>query len=117
MISQRHGDCCFRALVRPVVGLVVISLAGVAHAQPADEPPVPEQPAPEPEQAAPAPEQPAQTITVRGRVSNSLGRPVRGARVSIEGSTTQVSTDKQGWFRIEAKTGVNLVVEAEGDEV
>ncbi|HUS30891.1 MAG TPA: TonB-dependent receptor [Kofleriaceae bacterium] len=96
--------------MRFVTGLVMLGLGGVASAQPQDTPQVPEQP-------APPPEAPAQTITVRGRVINSLGRPVRGAKVSIEGSSPQATTDKQGWFRIEAPTGVNIVVEADGYEV
>ncbi|NVB78728.1 MAG: TonB-dependent receptor [Kofleriaceae bacterium] len=48
---------------------------------------------------------------------NSLGRPVRGAKISVEGSTDQVKTDKQGWFRIEAPIGASLVIEADGYEV
>jgi hypothetical protein len=92
--------------MRFFTGLVLLGLSGVAYAQPEEAPPVPEQP-----------EAPAQTITVRGRVINSLGRPVRGAKVGIEGSSEQVTTDKQGWFRIEATLGANLVVEADGYEV
>jgi len=113
--------------VRLIVGLSVVLAAGVASAQP-DEPqpapPVPEQPAePAPDQppAPPPPAQPptppAQKLTVRGRIINSLGRPVRGAKVSIEGAASQVTTDRQGWFRLDAPLGANLVVEADGYEV
>lgn len=112
-----------------VVGLGLVGLAGLANAQPE---PVPEQPAPSPEPApsdppapAPGPEQPAppapppgaRTQSIRARVINALGRPIRGAKVSVEGQAAQVTTDKQGWFRIESQIGATLVIEREGYEL
>ncbi len=88
-----------------------------------EQPPAPEQQAPEqmpaegPEQP---PEQPAQLeeiITVRGRVINALGRPVRGAKVSVEGATEAVTTGRDGWFRTKAPIGSTLVIEAKNYEV
>jgi hypothetical protein len=99
--------------VRILVGLCVVGLAGIASAQPVgvDEPEQPAKPAPPP----PAADGPTQTI--RARVINALGRPLRGARVSVEGQSAQVTTDKSGWFRIDATVGATLVIEAEGYEV
>lgn len=48
---------------------------------------------------------------------NALGRPLRGARVSVEGSSDVVKTDKTGWFRIQAPIGATLVIELENYEV
>jgi hypothetical protein len=97
--------------VRRIVGLAIVCLGSVALAQPTPTPP--EQPAPE----TPAPAELDKTITVRGRVINSLGRPLREARVSVEGEAELVSTGKDGWFRIKAPLGSTLVIEANGYEV
>jgi hypothetical protein len=110
-----HGDCCRSATVRRLIGLIVFGCAGVASAQPQDTPPTPEQPAPE-QAPQPLPDS-AKTITVRGRVINSLGRPMRGAKVSVEGQSEQVKTDKRGWFRLDATMGSTLIVELDGYEV
>ncbi len=69
--------------------VVVICLCGVAEAQPAEK--IPE---------------------TRGRVINSLGRPVRGAKITIEGQTAAVTTDADGSFHIAAPIGTTLVIEA-----
>ncbi len=120
MESRRHGDCCTSPTVRLLAGVCVLGLAGVAGAQPE---PAPEQPAPAPEdqqvpeQPAPAPAPDAAVQTIRARVINALGRPVRGAKVSVEGQTDQVSTDRQGWFRIEARIGDTLIIESDGYEI
>src|SRR5262249_16814679 len=125
-----------RSLVRVIVAFAIVCLArsALAQPQPPQEQPAPEQPAPEqpqqppaepqpaPPPAQPAPEQSApkpldQTITIRGRVINSLGRPLRGARVSIEGASEGVTTGKDGWFRIQAPIGSTLVIESNGYEV
>ncbi|MBS1120542.1 MAG: TonB-dependent receptor [Deltaproteobacteria bacterium] len=67
--------------------------------------------------AQPAPEQPADApevgqVTVTGRVIDALGRPVRGAKVGVEGSTVQITTDRAGRFRLSAPVGATLVVES-----
>jgi hypothetical protein len=120
--------------VRVAIAFLVIGLASAASAQPEppEQPapapgpaqPAPEQPAPPQQQPAPTPEapqpeppRPAKISTVRGRVINALGKPVRGAKVSVEGESEQVTTDKQGWFRIEAPIGATLVIEADHYEV
>src|SRR5262245_47618880 len=79
--------------------------AGIAMAQE----PAPEQPQPPPQQAA-------ATIQVHARVIDVLGRPVRGARVTIEGAADGVgaSTDKDGRFAIDAPVGATLVIEHKG---
>lgn len=84
---------------------------------PTPAPQAPEQPAPE--SAEPPAEQAplAEVITVRGKVINSLGRPVRNAKVSVEGQSESVSTGRDGWFRITAPIGATLVIEAENYEI
>jgi hypothetical protein len=79
-------------------------------------PPVPPVPPVPVEDAPPAPP-PAQTITVAGRVIDKLGRPIRGAKVSMEGSDQKAVTDRGGRFKIQAPVGVTLVVEKDGMEV
>ena len=90
------------------MSLLMVATGGVAVAQPApDQPPVPEQPEPE------SPEQPpAKVIKTRGRVIDALGKPVRGATVTVEGSETTVRTGRDGWFEIDAPEGSSLVVES-----
>lgn len=76
--------------------------AGAASAQP----PPPEAPTP----AAPDPSVP--TITVRGRVIDTQGRPIAKAKVGVEGTTDRVDTDRDGWFKLPAPVGATLVVES-----
>ena len=92
------------------MSLLVVATGGVAVAPPApDQPPVPEQPEPE----SPAPEQPpAKVIKTRGRVIDALGKPVRGATVTVEGTETTTRTGRDGWFEIDAPEGSSLVVES-----
>lgn len=146
MSSARHSHCCTTAPVRFAVGLAFVCFARVAIAQPAPLPEQPDAPAPSPEQPdapAPSPEQPgaptpsdepaaeppapepapaadqtplAEVITARGRVIDSLGRPVRNAKVSVEGQSETVTTGRDGWFRISVPLGATLVIEAEGYE-
>lgn len=70
---------------------------------------------PAPEQPPPAPA-PAPTIQIHARVIDGLGRPVRDARVTIEGATdgAGASTDKDGRFTIDAPVGATLVIEHKG---
>ena len=111
------------SILRRTLGALVLGV-GVVSAQPAPEqpapapapaPPAPEAPAPE----APAPETPsidlaAPPITTQGRVINALGRPVRGATVTIEGVEKPVKTDRSGWFKVKAPLGASIIVEAPG---
>ncbi|MGE3455048.1 MAG: carboxypeptidase regulatory-like domain-containing protein [Kofleriaceae bacterium] len=93
-----------------VVALLVGSFGGIAAAQPPPEP-APEQPAPEP----PAPT--GETISVSGRVINAMGRPMRGATVTIEGTEITTKTDRSGQFKIDAPLGATLIVESRGHGV
>lgn len=111
-------------LLRRSAAVLAVSVAS-ASAQPAPEqpapvPPAPEQPTP-PTPEPPAPEQPAPDqpspeaapeITARGRVIDALGKPVRGATVTIEGTATSVKTGRDGWYTIKAPQGATLVIES-----
>ncbi len=81
-----------------VCAVVVVTGSGLAFAQPPE--------------GVPPPEAPVTTIPVTGRVVDIMGKPVRGAKVKIEGSTDEVQTDANGRFIIQAPTGVTLVVDA-----
>ncbi len=116
---------------------VVAVLGGTAVAQPADPVPPPADPpgpapdapapdAPQPDAPAPAPpsetpprptggrtdDDPVRVIKTRGRVIDALGKPVRGALVIVEGTSTSTRTGRDGWFEIEAPFGATLVVES-----
>ena len=87
---------------------IVGSIARLASAQPA--------PAPAPPQPAPAPA-PTLTVTVTGHVIDKLGRPIRGAEVSVQGLSGIVKTDAQGRFTLaNVPTGATVVVIADGYE-
>jgi hypothetical protein len=49
-------------------------------------------------------------ITVTGRVVDSLGRPISGAQVAVEGGATTVTTERDGRFAIDAPAGATLVI-------
>ena len=85
-------------------------------APPQDQPtPPPDQPTPAQEQPAPpADEQPLEVIRVKGRVINALGRGIRGAHITTEGSDELGRTDKQGYFVVKAPRGATLVIDADG---
>ncbi len=83
---------------------ILMAGAGIASAQPAPEQPVPEQPAPL------DPSTP--TVAVRGRVIDALGRPVRNATVTIEGTSESAKTGRDGWFNLRAPIGSTLVVDS-----
>ena len=90
------------APVRRLRTVVVTLLLGV-HVAGAQPPPAPE------------PEQLDKQFTITGRVIDALGRPVRGAVVSIEGRTDSTSkTDNGGRYKIRAPLGATIVVEKEG---
>jgi outer membrane receptor protein involved in Fe transport len=97
-----------------VVGLFV---AGEAAAQPEPNPlppPAPDEPA---TPATPPPAADTAPIEVAGRVIDKLGRPVRDARVGVEGGDKQVKTDRGGRFKLSAPKGATLVIEHDGLEV
>jgi len=59
----------------------------------------------------------AQTIRVSGRVTDSSGRPVKGAVVTIENTAVSASTDAKGRFTLDGVAlGASLVVDAPGYE-
>ena len=113
-------------LLRRTLGVLVLGI-GVAAAQPA-----PEQPAPEPTspptpaapegsveesfETAPTIDLSAPRITTQGRVIDALGRPVRGAIVTVEGleGEAPTKTDRSGWFKIKAPLGASIVIESPG---
>ncbi|NVB79574.1 MAG: TonB-dependent receptor plug domain-containing protein [Kofleriaceae bacterium] len=43
---------------------------------------------------------------------NALGHPIRGAKVSVEGATEAVTTDREGRFTTSAPIGATLVIDA-----
>ncbi len=55
----------------------------------------------------------AETIQVTGRVIDNLGRPIRNAIVTVEGSTDSVKTDRAGNFTTTAPVGTTLVISSE----
>ncbi|MFT3696555.1 MAG: TonB-dependent receptor [Kofleriaceae bacterium] len=101
--------------------IAALMIGASAHAQPAPDqpPPPPEEKPPEekpPEEKPPEPA-PAQEIEVTGRVIDKLGKPIRGAKVSYQGTTKTVTTDRGGRFKITAPIGVTLTVEKDAMEV
>lgn len=58
----------------------------------------------------------AQSITVKGRVTEESGGPVSSATVQIKNTSTAVATDAQGNFSITASAGNILVISAVGFE-
>ena len=89
--------------------------AGVADAGVADAP-APDAPAAAPI-TPPPPSPAAPTITISGRVIDSMGRPIRNVTVSIEAISTiaPATTDKQGRYRIAGvPVGAEVVFSIEG---
>jgi len=58
----------------------------------------------------------AQNRTISGRVTNSEGRPVAFATVTIKGTPTAVSADENGNFSIQAAPNTILVFSSAGYE-
>lgn len=87
---------------RPVRAPLVLTLltgSSLALAQPPEAPP-PETP-------------PVATVPATGRVVDMFGKPVRGARVGIEGTTERVTSDANGRFILQAPIGASLVIDAD----
>ncbi|HEU0032111.1 MAG TPA: TonB-dependent receptor [Kofleriaceae bacterium] len=53
-------------------------------------------------------------MRVHGRVVDALGKPVRGAQISVEGSAVTTTSDGHGRFAIDAAPGASLVVLRDG---
>jgi TonB-dependent receptor len=49
------------------------------------------------------------TGTIRGRVTDDLDRPLAGAVVEVEGTSTRALSDRDGWFRLPAPAGQRTV--------
>jgi hypothetical protein len=110
MNAQRpRGDTAILAmLIRCLTTFaVVLGGAGIAAAQ-------------EPPPAAPPPAAPAvlphdlPIVSITGRVIDELGKPVGGARVTVEGGTETTTTDRDGTYQISAAMGSTLVIERDG---
>src|SRR5690606_31048951 len=57
-------------------------------------------------------------MTIRGRVTDSIGKPLEGVIVELEGTSLQTATDKQGFYVIdEVLVGGNLLFRLIGHEV
>ena len=78
-------------------------------AAPAAAPDVPPTPPPPPPDAAP--------IRTTGRVIDKLGKPIRGATVTVSGTDVTATTDRRGRFVIKAPLEAELSVEKTGFEL
>ena len=58
----------------------------------------------------------AQVKTIKGLVSDSNGSPLPSANVVVKGESASTSTDFDGKFTIEAKTGATLEISYIGYE-
>jgi hypothetical protein len=54
----------------------------------------------------------AQTRAITGRITDETGAPVSGASIVLKGTSTGVSADENGDFRINAASGDVLVISA-----
>jgi outer membrane receptor protein involved in Fe transport len=55
-------------------------------------------------------------VPTTGRAVDMLGKPVRGVKVGIEGTTERVTTDAQGRFVLSAPIGASLVFESDSHQ-
>src|SRR5687768_15053695 len=92
-----------RALIAIVSTWLVSTGVAVAQAPPEPDVVPPAEPPIDAPAETPAPD--AELIEVTGRVIDTLGRPVRRATVSVEGSPGEVRTDRDGRFTITAPMG------------
>jgi hypothetical protein len=83
--------------VRSLLVVAVLATTSLAYGQP-----------PEAPDAAPVVK-----VPVTGRVVDMYGKPVRGAKVGIEGTSERVTTDPQGRFVTSAPVGATIVVEGD----
>ncbi|MGN6110550.1 MAG: TonB-dependent receptor [Kofleriaceae bacterium] len=72
---------------------------------------------PEPAESPAPVAEPALELELHGRVTDALGKPVRGAAITVEGAAASAATDRAGRFRIRARIGDTLVISADGFEV
>src|SRR5215211_4561873 len=56
----------------------------------------------------------AQTITVKGRVTNETNQPVIGASVVVKGTTAGTTTNERGEYQINAPANSTLVISSVG---
>ena len=114
---------CLRAV------LAFLLLESTAAAQPGAPPPPPAPPAgdaaapssdtapaDDPTVPAPAASGAGPVIEARGRVIDAFGNPIAGARVSVDGHTSDATTGRDGRFRISVPSGASLVIERDGYE-
>jgi len=103
-----------RTLVAIAIGCTISS--GIARAD-VDSPSPPPAPAPDAPPPAPAPEAPPpptpQPIDVSGRVIDAKGHAISGATVSVEGTSVQATTDRDGRFTLSAPVDATLDITSE----
>jgi len=101
---MRLARCAAALRARFVVVLVIVVAGRIASAQPAGSDAAGSDVAPEP-------------IVTTGRVIDKLGKPIRGAIVTVEGSDVTTKTDRTGRFVIKAPLDGELTVEKSGFEL
>jgi len=96
---------------RARTGTLIAALAGFAFSATAAAQPAAPDPTPDATTGVAATAPPA--IAVAGRVTDAFGKPVAGARVTLEGAAP-VTSDGEGKFRISAPLGASLIVDRDG---
>jgi outer membrane receptor protein involved in Fe transport len=100
------------ALRARLVVVMVIALAGTAIAQPAGSDAGSDAGSPPTEIHVAAP-----AITTTGRVIDKLGKPIRGAVVTVEGGAAHATTNRFGRYTIKAPLESELTIEKPGFEL